>query len=191
MGLQAHQARTTGYSSAPAGVLLWAWVFVWFRACWLFFILVGWFFGGFGVFWGVFKGEIKLDIAKMICKGGAYSHPTSVYSNTDRKGGGKGGVFPKSGLCSLRGELPKHPNPYPKQPPTLSAPSFGYRGSGAAPPALEPLLAQPRPWQRVRAGTERGPGRDIARQLRGNSLHKGKLIETPGLLGLLVCFHFK
>lgn len=79
------------------------------------FILLGWFFGEF--FWGegggaVFKGEIKLNSAKMICKGGGYKQPVpaSTAAPTE-KGEGRGHTSKVRALFPNRRAAQKNPKP--------------------------------------------------------------------------------
>lgn len=163
---------------------------------WLVFILLGWFFGEF--FGGegggaVFKGEIKLNSAKMICKGGGVTNsPCQPLQQHRQKRGKDGGILPKSGLYSLIGELPKKtPSPNHTNPlgPFCPAPSaLGYRGS-AAPPAPEPPVAAAvplatRPGQGTTREGKGGQRSVVARE------QPSQAEETPGLV-VFVCFHFK
>lgn len=114
--------------------------------------------------------------------------PLQQHRQNRGREGRKGGVFPKSGLYSLIGEPPKKPQALTKPIP-----------SGRVPcpvPGL-PRSRRPRSRRRVpgnasqeREDQGRAPvreGRDSARCLQANSLHKGKLTETPGFVVFFVC----
>lgn len=165
---------------------------------WLVFGLLVW---GFFPWGGGVSGERCLKerlnwiLQRWLAKGG-YGQPMSASTATPtERGVGRGDIFPKSGFYSLIGERPKKPQALTR--PTPSALSASPRPPvTAVPPRRCPRQPrsrsrpQPCPWQRVPGeGRRRALARDRSRWLQVSSPLKGKLTETPGLVGF-VCLRF-